>query len=390
MRTRRRGAVLVVLALATALLAGSGGWVLAARFQSPAQREAAARAPAPSPVTVPVVWDSLGETASARGVVGREAVVAVRLQPAEGRTVVTNAPTPVGAEVRHCGVLVELNGRPVLAVGGRFPFYRDLVAGDTGPDVEQLQAALGACGQRVAQDGVFGARTERAVRAVYRAAGYPAPLETAPPADVTVSDDAATPDGTADAAAPVTSRLVVLARELAVVPSLPGTVVTLPGVGADTGDGTAQVEVGSGALVARVTVAASLAVRLAPGVPVTLRAGDGSEVGAVVRSVPDGEDQAADVVVEVSPADGVPLPPHWSGEEVLAVLTLGAEGGEALVVPSSAVVSDGGEDARVLRRAEDGSFEAVPVVEENAVGGRSAVRPLDDGALAAGDQVQVP
>ena len=43
-------------------------------------------------------------------------------------------------------VLVEVTGRPVIALTGPLPAYRDLVVGDIGPDVAQLEQALAAIG----------------------------------------------------------------------------------------------------------------------------------------------------------------------------------------------------------------------------------------------------
>jgi peptidoglycan hydrolase-like protein with peptidoglycan-binding domain len=381
--TRRAGAGRVLaLGLVLTVAAGSAGWVAADRFQSPAQREAAAEAPEPGAVTVPVVQESLLERASARGSMTRVTGESVPLRGREATTVVT-APAPgAGSEVAGCDVLAELNGRPVLAVVGSFPFYRDLVVGDTGPDVEQLQDAVRGCGFPVRVDGRFGAETERAVRAVYRRAGFPAPEEV----DDTVTEVLAE-GATGDAPAPQRWRLVVRPHELGVVASLPASVVASPPVGTTVDGATTAVELVSGDLVAHLTVAATALVRIAPGTPVVLRVDDGREAAGVVDVVPDAGD-GLEAPVTVRPVDG-PFPPDWFGAAVLGLIAIGGDHAESLVVPTSALVPQGHGVPRVLRQAADGSFHAVEVEELAVLGGRSAVRPVADGQLAAGDRVRV-
>ena len=74
-----------------------------------------------------------------------------------------------------------MSGRPVIALPGVVPAYRDLGAGDQGTDVRQLRAALCTVGVlRVGCDDPpddFDAVTAQAVDSLYQQLGYPAPGE---------------------------------------------------------------------------------------------------------------------------------------------------------------------------------------------------------------------
>lgn len=74
-------------------------------------------------------------------------------------------------------MIVEVSGRPLVALQGAVPAYRDLVPGDTGADVAQLQRGLAAIGYPAGGDtaGTFGAGTAAAVAAFYTALGYTLP-----------------------------------------------------------------------------------------------------------------------------------------------------------------------------------------------------------------------
>lgn len=71
-------------------------------------------------------------------------------------------------------MLLEVSGRPVFALPGRLPVYRDLKPGATGDDVKQLQKALADLGHGTGSDkaGTFGAGTKTALAAFYKSIGY--------------------------------------------------------------------------------------------------------------------------------------------------------------------------------------------------------------------------
>ncbi len=71
-------------------------------------------------------------------------------------------------------VVLEISGRPVWVMPGQLPPYRDLVPGDSGPDVAQFNQALASLGYDAAGD-VFDRRMADAVTDLYQSAGYELP-----------------------------------------------------------------------------------------------------------------------------------------------------------------------------------------------------------------------
>ncbi len=79
--------------------------------------------------------------------------------------VVTKVDLSVGEAVPTLAPLVEVNGYPVYGIPTTSPFYRNLVEGDFGPDVQSLQDALNTTGYSTAGDtpAVFGSNTLNAL-----------------------------------------------------------------------------------------------------------------------------------------------------------------------------------------------------------------------------------
>ncbi|MGW8491311.1 peptidoglycan-binding protein [Streptomyces sp. NPDC055886] len=167
-----------VLAIAAAaVVVSASGVVAAARITSPAEAAAAASAPPPSILSAPVERRVLQDTLIMRGTVA--ATQMVEVDPGEGdgsagRSVVTGLDKRVGDGVRAGEALVEISGRPVFALAGRIPAYRDLKPGVRGKDVGQLQRALQALGHSTAPDrpDVFGSGTGRALTGFYAQRGH--------------------------------------------------------------------------------------------------------------------------------------------------------------------------------------------------------------------------
>lgn len=83
--------------------------------------------------------------------------------PAQGRVTKTIAAT--GATVSPGQVLLAVDGRPVVAVAGKIPAYRDLKPGTSGPDVAAWQQFLRQSGrQSVPTGGTFDVATQAATR----------------------------------------------------------------------------------------------------------------------------------------------------------------------------------------------------------------------------------
>ncbi|MFD7546091.1 peptidoglycan-binding protein [Streptomyces sp. NPDC059816] len=158
----------------------AGGAVLASTvIKSPSQAAAEeASPPERSVLTSTVEHRMLTSSVIVRGQVVAGQSVDVAPQVAGGEDgaapVVTKVPVKQGDRLKAGQVLLEVSGRPVFALPGRIPVYRDLKPGAEGDDVKQLQEALRALGHSTGGDavGTFGAGTKDALNAFYAAIGY--------------------------------------------------------------------------------------------------------------------------------------------------------------------------------------------------------------------------
>ncbi|WP_162907960.1 peptidoglycan-binding protein [Allorhizocola rhizosphaerae] len=175
-RAKRRIALLIA--------GGAGlltvGGLLASMFViSPEQQRAEARPPGRTVLTSAIEQRVLASTVVTRGLVGAARRVQVTPVSAQGAsiTVVTAIHTRVGSSIQAGDVIVTVSGRPLLALPGPVPAYRDLRPADEGADVAQLQAALRTLGFYSGGDAVgrFGPATKSAVKSMYSKAGYAVP-----------------------------------------------------------------------------------------------------------------------------------------------------------------------------------------------------------------------
>ncbi|MFD0275984.1 peptidoglycan-binding protein [Kitasatospora sp. NPDC127111] len=187
---QRRGRLLLVVVAAAVVLSG-GGLAASLVIKSPAQAAADSEPPPADVLTAPVEKRVLTDSVVVRGQVS--AGQSVDVAPAGGGTggakpVVTKLPVGAGDQVRPGQSVLEVAGRPVFALRGDLPVYRDLRPGATGQDVKQLQQALKELGFGSDGDaeGSYGTATKAAVRAFYAARGYD-PLPASPDGDAQVS-----------------------------------------------------------------------------------------------------------------------------------------------------------------------------------------------------------
>lgn len=409
------------------------GWGAAQLVRSPAQVAADAAPPPASVITAPVELRQLNETVVTRGAVGPSGTVQAGLRaPTNGEAVVTAVHVRVGDEVVAGQVLLEIAGRPVFAIEGTVPVYRDLVPGSEGEDVAQLQRALTAMGFPVSDDGVYGVSTKNAVRAWYERAGYD-PAEATLDVEERIAsaqdqvrgaeravEDAR--DTLASAPEPdraAAERMVVRADE-----DLANVRVTLAKIEAAAGAAVPSAEL--------VTVSAFPAtvreVELAPGDPVgdgalSLSTGDltvsaslgASQAGLVregqtVELTAEALSQTAtgrvhDITAESAGTDATmpggapgstllvvpdsPLPREWNGQDVRVTIVAASSAGEVLVVPLAAVSADSGGRTRVVVVGEGESRRDVEVTTGLSGEGFVEVSPVGAAPLEPGDRVVV-
>jgi len=353
MSGRKRLAIVVGAVLIAGLLIGAG-WIAAIAFVTPAQHAANADAPPPSILTAQVGMGDLTRTASSTASVHYEQSRAAQVSSVAGVPIVTGKYATAGEMVDQCKVLVEVSGRPIIAVQGDFPFYRSMRIGDSGPDVDQLRAALTACGKDVGAGGAVDDELMASIGALYTALGY----------------ELATDE-------------VDLPGEMLVVSSATVMVEAVAAVGTTVAEEPAVV-VGSGARVLRSEVPQGIAGDLA-GVAAEVRVGNDIVAVAGITIVhPSTADSLAVAELTVAENDSEGLAP---GAELVVIFTVDVLAEDSLLLPAAAIVSESSERQVVYREVKTGVFEAVQVDELVILDGRAAVAP--GGALTEGDRVRV-
>ncbi|MDQ4501620.1 peptidoglycan-binding protein [Sinomonas sp. ASV322] len=150
---------LVIAAVALLIGAGSAAAVCAALWAAPPPNLSEPSAPR----TVPVVYVEHRDERSAGATVTTSKPAAVSL----GRGgIVTSTECVGGASIESGRIVASVDGHPVLSLATAVPFFRDLRAGTSGPDVDALRAALRDMGHEVAEKGAYDAAVARAVRAI--------------------------------------------------------------------------------------------------------------------------------------------------------------------------------------------------------------------------------
>ncbi|MFE5211268.1 peptidoglycan-binding protein [Streptomyces sp. NPDC056600] len=167
-------------------------------IKSPAQAAAESKAPPADVLTAPAERKVLTTSVILRGTVVAEQSVDVTPSAVGGEDggggapTVTKTPLKAGAKISPGRVLIEVSGRPVIALKGDLPVYRDLKPGSEGADVVQLQKALAGLGHGTSPDpsGTYGSGTKAAVTALYGSLGYdPVPAGGEDDTEVEAAED---------------------------------------------------------------------------------------------------------------------------------------------------------------------------------------------------------
>lgn len=420
-----------LVVLAVGIGAGVAGSILVKSPESAALENAAPSLP---PATTKVEVGVLGESL----IVDAEfALSGDRIVPASDHAGIVTAAPDLGAVVSSGSVVLEVSGRPIIALAGDLFPYRDFTGGTRGDDVRILQAALVARGfDPGPQDGLYGAKTAAAVKALYAALGYEAPVASASAADVQAARaqvsaaTAALRDLTLAAADPadiaVAAATLSLAKEdlsskrdAALTPLPSSEVVFLDGESFEVVEsGASRGSPATAGLVVLAsgtsrtlwaTVSRSVAARLTTGdsVVVTAVSSGGTSAG------PDAVGGTVTWIASVTGTGGTrerfgaefAIPNGQVGIEMTleapitrrdvarlsATIHLGADGPPTLIVPLSALRAsgDGGSWVAVLTENEAGELvtREVEVTVLDSLSGRASVRSQD---LHVGDDVVIP
>ncbi|GCB57231.1 hypothetical protein rerp_36390 [Rhodococcus erythropolis] len=154
------------------------GWAASTLIQSPEQALVEADGPGETALYVPVERKIIGQSVVVRGSAVSTGAVDIEVNPGTaGKSILTQVWRPQGAQVSSGEAIVEVSGRPLIALQGAIPGYRDISPGMRGNDVYQLQQALGAAGYLDGEaTGFFGEETKQGLLALYAALDYDVPL----------------------------------------------------------------------------------------------------------------------------------------------------------------------------------------------------------------------
>jgi peptidoglycan hydrolase-like protein with peptidoglycan-binding domain len=391
----RRGRWLLLVVL-LAVAASAGGLAATVLVKSPAERAADTAPPPRSVVAEKVTSRVLASTVVMRGQFanGRvfkfspSAPAATAGGPGGSAMVVTGVHTSAGATVKAGRVLVEISGRPVFALAGAFPAYRDMLPGESGKDIRQLQDALARLGYRRGgdDDGEFGTGTAHAIREFYHDLGYPVP-ET----EVQPEQPAAQPSGAPAGSPPATSaqpqkQPMMPMSEVVFLPTLPARVATF---GASVGD------TAGNPLITFTTGGPRLTGKLDPASRQLVKPGMSVKVADEVTGY-SGTGRVASIGAQVS-ADGAeylplridgdePWPIGEAGKDVRLTITAAATEGKVLAVPEAALTADAAGNTTVVV-VDRGAQRVVVVTVGVSAGGMVEVAPAPGQRLAAGDEV---
>jgi HlyD family secretion protein len=386
----RRQRRLMWIAIGTALLAVAG-LVASHWVKSPAEVAAETAPPPPSVITAPVSFGLLRNTVVFRGNFSSGQIVSFTPSgevapggvgaPAQN-LVVSGVNTRPGARVYAGDVLMQVSDRPLFILSGAVPAFRDMVQGDTGQDIAELQLGLDEIGYSCAgdRDGVFGAATAAAVRRFYTAIGYAVPLVTGP---------SATGGGGKGSKSP-TELVEVPMSEVMFVPSLPATVSTIAGgLGQQVTPPLVSLALGNPALTGQLDPTDQGVVR--PGMRVHVLSNITGKtawgtVSGVGRLVTPKNGNAPYLRVGIRPSRSWAR--SWAGQNVQLTITAAATKGPVLAVPEAAITASAGGATYVTVAMAHGGTRRVLVRAGISAAGLVAVT-AESGTLSRGDRVVV-
>lgn len=431
--SRARSRTLLIVG-GTAVIALGAGIFAGTRITSPADAVARTAAPEASEVTVPVEARTLNSEVVTRGDV--TAAGAVDVTPETGGLetppIVTGQVPAVGAEIAEGAALLEIVGRPLIALAGELPMYRSLGPGMSGPDVEQLEVTLQRLGLDPGTvDDEYTSATGNAVAELFERIGYepPAPdpqaeaeLDAAEDAVDQAEDlvedaeealdeaDPAAPDVPADTdaledalddareqlddakaardEAAVAAGTPLPASEVVFVPSLPRRVDEVHVRRGGQIDG-AVMSVSGASLVVTANVDDADHELLALEQPVSIELPTGEQVAGTITGIAEAEGEGAsgwDVTVtpgELTPEQAEAL----RGQNVRLTVPIESTEGDVLAVPLAALTAGPGGETRV-EVMRDGAPELVEVEVGLTAQGYAEVTAVE-GTLEAGDLVVV-
>jgi peptidoglycan hydrolase-like protein with peptidoglycan-binding domain len=377
-RLRRRRIILLAIVALVVVLA-AGGVALSTQIKSPAEQAADTKAPSLTSLSATVTKQVITSTVLAQAAVGSPPEVSPssiggtapgsNVQP-----IVTKIFRRTGQQVGQGSVILDVAGEPFFVLQGTVPAYRDLVPGEKGDDITQLQDDLETLGYGVGGDasGTYGPGTAAAVASFYSAMGYTAPTVSAGPK--------------ADRGAEVPLG------DFMFVPRLPAHIANLKAtVGQSVSASDLTLSIGRPALDGQLSPTDRGLVR--PGMKVIITRSDTGQTypGKIksISSVPSSTSSIAGgdyLPMKIKALR--PIPSVLVGQDVSLRIATAATSGPVLAVPEAAVFASANGAIYVTRL--HGSAQVKVAVRVGATGdGMVQVTPVHGGSLAAGDRVLI-
>jgi len=431
-RLARRRRALFWVAGGAALLA-IGGLIGSSFVKSPQQIAADTAAPPPTVTTAKVVSQVLTSSVQMRGVVYPATQYDVYPSAPESDAAASGTGSPTGGSATGAGSsgpvyisrldvtagqtisngeqLAEIDGEPLFALAGRVPAWRDIIPGESGPDVTEMQKALASLGYYQGGDtpGFFGTATQDAVSLYYEHLGYTPPATGGVPmADViflpSMPAKVIAVNG-AKGQQPGQPFLEIAARgSLALTGELPPAyaaqvkpglkvkifdeVTGIHAAGTIADVGTATTVTPMGAIVNVGGGSASVGSAGSTGSGSTGTAGS-SNSGSAANSSGGAPNPGATPFIPLAVQPSKPLPATLNGENVLVTVETGQTEGPVLTVPVAAIVTTGSGTSYVTVAGAQGKQTQVPVTPGISENGYVQVTSVTAGKLAAGDSVVV-
>ena len=171
----RKRILTLLLVLALVALAAAVSWMAGSSIKSPAEMAARTAPPTPSPILVPVEERVLSSDVVTRGTARYGLPQSISIVPSALKSyagVITRLPV-LGTQLKEGDVMLVGSARPVFALQGEIPAYRDLVPGISGDDVRQFESRIKQLGFDPGPlDGTYDEQTSAAVANWYASAGW--------------------------------------------------------------------------------------------------------------------------------------------------------------------------------------------------------------------------
>ncbi|HYB88360.1 MAG TPA: peptidoglycan-binding domain-containing protein [Streptosporangiaceae bacterium] len=433
-RLARRRRVLFAVGGGAALLA-IGGLIGSSFVKSPQQIAADTAAPPPTVTTEKVISQVLTSSVQMRGVVYPATQYDVYPSAPETATdtgsaaggsaaggssatgggssaavYISRLDVAAGKTISNGEELAAIDGEPLFVLAGHVPAWRDVTPGESGPDVAELQKALGSLGYYQGGDtpGYFGTATQDAVALYYEHLGYTPPATGGVP----MTDVVFLPSLPAKVIAvngakgqqPGQPFLELAARgSLALTGELPPAyaaqvkpglqvkiydeVTGVHATGTVSEVGTATTIEPVGAIVNVGGGAASATAGESTGSGASGTTGTAGTAGSGSSGNAQNSGTTAFIPLAVHPSK--PLRAALNGENVLVTVETGRTEGPVLTVPVAAVVTTGSGTSYVTVAGVHGKQTQVPVTPGISENGYVQVTPVKAGQLAVGDSVVV-